>query len=179
MTVTFTAELGPIRAHVITCICRGAIAQAPRYGTYQDALADLPAVDARVDATGQRRQPLPGCTDPDLCPDYSLHVHAIEDLERPEINVSNANAMVILEALGYGILTEYDELFGAASAEEFRGRVLTALAVAPEDEGVPFHQVADNVFECGRRPGYLQGRLAELHELADWCIQHDRPVQWG
>jgi hypothetical protein len=178
MSVTFTAEMGAIVAHVITCTCKNAISQAPRFGAYQDARDALLAIPYGLEyGRGEHRTALPGCSDPELCPDYPLSVHAIEDLERPEINVSNANATHLLHALGYGEHGELDELFGDATPEEFRGRVLTALALAPADEGTPSYQDG-NWVECGRRPGYLQNRLTELLDLADWCARNARPVQW-
>ncbi|WP_394622365.1 hypothetical protein JNUCC0626_50380 (plasmid) [Lentzea sp. JNUCC 0626] len=178
MTVTFTAEMGAIVAHVITCTCKDAVAQAPRFGDYADARDALLAIPFALDyGSSEHRSVLPGCTEPELCPDYPLSVHAIEDLERPEVNVSNLNAAHLLYALGYGEPGELDELFGDATPEEFRGRVLTALALAPVDAGVPSYQDG-NWIEGGRRPAYLQDRLTELLDLADWCAQHARPVQW-
>jgi hypothetical protein len=179
MTVTFTATMGAIVGHVITCTCNGPVAQAPRFGTYEDAVAALRVVPRALDYyASKHRSVLPGCTEPELCPDYPLRVHAIEDLDRPEINVSNTNAVLLLHALGYGDLREDGELFGDAAPEDFRGRVLTALALAPVDEGVPSYQVG-NWIEGGRQPGYLQDRLAQLLEVADWCTEHNRPVQWN
>ena len=177
MSVTFTAELGTIIAHVITCGCRDTISQVPRFGAYEDAADALLALSARINAGDIRRQPLPGCALPGICPEYPLSVYPVEDLERPEVDVSRSNAVPLLHALGYGELPEHEQLAGQASAEEFRGRVLTALALAPIDEGLPAEQNG-RYFEGGRRRGYLQARLLRLHELADWCADHRRSVHW-
>jgi hypothetical protein len=32
---------------------------------------------------------------------------------------------------------------------------------------------------CGRRVGYIQTRLGELHELAQWAIANDRKATWS
>ncbi|RLK54436.1 hypothetical protein [Actinokineospora cianjurensis] len=178
MTVTFTAAMGAIVAHVITCVCNDAIAQAPRFGDYADARDALLAIPFALEHdSGEHRALLAGCTEPELCPDYPLSVRAIEDLERPEVNVSNLHAAHLLHALGYGELGRLGELFGDATPEEFRGRVLTALALAPVDMGVPSYQDG-NWNEGGRQPTYFQDRLTELLDLADWCAQHARSVQW-
>lgn len=187
--ITFTGEMGLTVGHVIAC-CFDAAAAAPRYGSYEDAVAALHTLNHLVEAGLVARTPLPGCSMPETCPDYDLHVHGIEDAERPEVQVTNRNAPLLLNALGYGEFNESDDMWGEASPEEFRARVLTALAVAPADAGAPAHLSTgvpgylDNVLsgaqwhQCGRREGWLQDTLAALHELADWCTQYGRQVHW-
>lgn len=101
----------------------------------------------------------------------------------PRINVNNANAGVLLEVLGlptdpWGM----PEDFEFPTGHDFLGRVLMALAVSPEDAGVPAHSPnpdRPNFIDCGRREGYLQERLGQLRELADYAIAHNRKVSWG
>lgn len=98
----------------------------------------------------------------------------------PCVNVSNANATTLLDLLGI----EHDpcDLFGDLPADGFLGRVLIAQALAgtaADDEGgVPAVRYG-NTIECGRRPGYLAERLAELHEVASWAKAHGGVVAWG
>ncbi len=178
MSITFTAELGAIIGFSIAC-CHEAACAAPRYGTYDDALADLVKRKKHEDASATRREPLPGCAWPEFCPDGFLTIWALEEQESPSVNVSERNAVLLLQALGYREPFECSPLAGAATVEEFRGRVLTALALARADDGAPWRETSPRFTDCGRRPGYLQDRLEELHELADWCIQHHREIQWA
>lgn len=186
--ITFTGEMGLTVGHVIAC-CFDAAAAAPRYGSYEDAVAALHTLNQLVKAGVVARTPLPGCSMPEVCPDYDLRVQGIEDVERPDVEVTSRNAPLLLAALGYGEFDESDDMWGEASPQEFRGRVLTALAVAPADAGVPAHSDADAPAylgalggarwrQCGRREGWLQDKLAALHDLADWCERHGRQVHW-
>lgn len=93
----------------------------------------------------------------------------------PWVNMANGNACRVLGELGY---PDEAVAFGDDTAQGFLGRVLLALAVVPADEGVP--AVADgNMVDCGRRPGYLQDRLGDLHRVALWCRDHERRVVWS
>jgi hypothetical protein len=98
-----------------------------------------------------------------------------------EINVSNANAAFILDALGYAESVTEGELFGETSGEDFLGRVMVALGLAPADEGRPSPPDADHVtvVDCGRRPGYLQEKLDMLRELGDAAKGFGSMVVWG
>ena len=70
-----------------------------------------------------------------------------------------------------------------AEAGEFEGRVLLALALAPVDAGMPAYDDSrtggPRWIVAGRRPGYLQEKLAGLAELARWCAERGRRVQWA
>lgn len=95
----------------------------------------------------------------------------------PELNMANGNAAAILQLLGLPA-----DPGGEATAEQMLGRILIAQAlldVATDDEnGTP--DVHDGrVIYCGRRPGYLAERLADLQEIATWAHQHHVPVVWG
>jgi hypothetical protein len=104
----------------------------------------------------------------------------------PELNVANGNAVDLLQLLGLPV-----EPWGEAPAEDFLGRVLMAQAllnVATDDEhgrpavfdeqGDLFGVTVPTVW-CGRRPGYLAEKLAELHQIATWAHQFNAAVQWG
>lgn len=97
----------------------------------------------------------------------------------PELNLANGNAARVLELLGYDLAEEWG---GEAHAEDFLGRTLLAqglLDVATDDEhGRPTVYDGRDVW-CGTAPGYLAGRLAELHQLATWAHQHHALVVWG
>lgn len=131
------------------------------------------AVEARHAAESVGRV-LPGCTDPEGI--TSMGGYFVEALtadlgQAPHVNLTNINAVGVLELLGYAHDGEV-ELCGSCGADEFEGRVLTALALAPVDAGVPAHETVGGggatVVECGRRPGYNQDILERLRELADW-----------
>lgn len=94
----------------------------------------------------------------------------------PELNVANGNAVDLFELLGLPV-----EEWGEAPAEDLLGRLLIAQAlldVASDDEhGRPDVTDGRHTF-CGRRPGYLADRLAELQKIATWAHQHHVPVVW-
>ncbi|MFJ4879885.1 hypothetical protein ACIP93_32425 [Streptomyces sp. NPDC088745] len=103
-----------------------------------------------------------------------MSVTFFADFTDEPVNMANANAARVLDVLGYG----YDELCGDAEAEDFLGRVLVALAVAPADAGRPA-TVDGNVIDCGRPAGYTQTRLEELRELAEDACARRLRVAWG
>lgn len=109
-----------------------------------------------------------------------------------EVNMCNGNAVRVAEALGIDL--DADGWCGGTSAEDFQGRVVMALALSPVDEGMPSFQLApgDNagifgvvqeggprIIQGARRPGYLQERLGQLHELAQWATANEAEVQWS
>lgn len=95
----------------------------------------------------------------------------------PEVNLANGNAKQVLDLLGF----DFDGDWAEAPGEDFLGRVLIAqafLPVATDDEhGRPAVQER-NWTECGRRPGYLAEKLAELHDIATWAVEHQAAVEW-
>ncbi|MFJ2217939.1 hypothetical protein ACIQVO_35985 [Streptomyces sp. NPDC101062] len=172
MSVTFSPAYVPSSAFVISCTCPKAKASAPQHPTYDAALAAYPAEPLQVE--------LPGCEYPGRCRPFILGLDPHDDV--PQVNLANANARRVLETLG---LTDYDTpgdhddtLTGQRTAEDFIGHVLIALALTPFDTGIPAVQDG-NCIDLGRPAGYLQDRLADLHNLASWCAAHDRAVSWG
>jgi hypothetical protein len=143
----------------------------------------LTYADAQLDAQAHGLV----CKD-DLCAGYGADIITITEV--PEINVNNGNAHYLLGLLGL-IETdgdrpgpfEYGDMSGACPAEDFLGRVLMAQALTGHDEGVPLHVLRNQhdrgptVYDCGRREGYAEEKLAELAELARWAQQAARAVQ--
>lgn len=128
---------------------------------------------------------LPGCTDPEGITSmggYFVETITTDGGQAPHVNISNINAVGILDLLGYAEDGEVD-LCGSCGPDEFEGRVLTALALAPADAGVPSYETAGaggaTVLECGRRPGYHQDILGRLHELATWSRDRQRTIHWS
>lgn len=105
---------------------------------------------------------------------------SIPEAEELEINMSNTNAHRVCETLGINL--EEEGWCGSLPAQDFLGRVLLALAIQPADEGIPAHEVPTGGVrwvECGRSEGYLQERLGQLRELADWAVAHDAEIDFG
>lgn len=100
-------------------------------------------------------------------------------VDHESVDFSNTNASLVLDTLGL----DPCDLSGALPADDFLGRVLMALAVSPEDEGTPSYDDSSpggmTWIECGRRKGYLQERLAELHELAEHAKTEGAEVSWA
>lgn len=112
-----------------------------------------------------------------LSADVLMSVPAAEHLE---VNMSNSNAAVVCDALGINL--EEEGWCGSVPAENFLGRVLVALAIQPSDEGIPSHELPTGGvrwIECGRRPGYTQDRLAQLHALATWAVENNAEIDFG
>lgn len=94
--------------------------------------------------------------------------------EAPYLNMANSNAYMIMQILGY----EPVEYVGSASADDLLGRVLTALAIEPEDEGRPTLREGNFIF-CGTEPGYKQRQLTKLRDIAEWAKQRNTTITWG
>lgn len=166
MSVTFTAVQhdSDILGYALSCAC-GDNRSARVADTYQAAVTLL------GEAT-------PACAD-DYCTGEQGWAVPLMAFEAPSINISNTNARFVLDALGI----QSDDLTGELAADLFLGRVLTALAIAPVDEGTLAYEVAGGgraaMVMCGRRPGYLQETLTDLHEVTQWAQTHQRDVTWG
>lgn len=100
--------------------------------------------------------------------------------EELDINMNIRNAATVCDALGIDL----NELgwSGSMAAADFQGRVLMALAVAPVDEGMPSYEhpgPGATMIEGARSPGYLQERLGQLRELADWAVANNAEISFG
>lgn len=164
MSVTFTAPVDQVTlVYRLTCDDRTVLGE---YAGYQNAY-----LEAQVHALV--------CTQ-DLCQGYGAEVdQVIPEGDPVPLNVSNRNAMDILAALGFQVLTEDGpNLEGEEDAGTFLARVDIALALAPVDPGL-VEVVVGNATDCGREPGYLQDRLLALRELALACQRAGLPVIWS
>lgn len=115
----------------------------------------------------------------------------------PALNVTNTNARALLRALG--LLPELgaddvidaaitgrapdpisagNDLEGECDSTDLLGRVDLALALCPPDAGVPGYALDSRTIDCGRRPGWLQDRLAALREIAVYAGARGRRVDW-
>lgn len=84
------------------------------------------------------------------------------------VNMSNTNALRVLSEL-----TTEPDYCGALPTPAFHAAVLLALALTPQDAGVPATSNASgNFIDCGRPEGYLQSRLSDLHALAVYATEH-------
>ncbi|MFJ4700497.1 hypothetical protein ACIP5N_22040 [Streptomyces sp. NPDC088768] len=143
MSVTFTADWRPATRFAVTCGCARATALAVPHDTYEEASVET------LNA-GPARGALPGCAMPEICPEYPLYVHDVGPGGEfaPEVNVSQRNAALLTSLLDFTVTGTTDapcpphlgdgQAGGAGQlpAEDFLGRVLVALALTPEDEGV-------------------------------------------
>lgn len=177
MAITFNAELinADVRRFEVRCDAQGVITTTP-----------LPQRQAHALASSH----IGTCTDW-LCAEYGADVDEVDGA--PLVNLHDVNGVAALRVLGY--LSEYGaddvyegtpedaslDLSGCDNAAAFRGRVETALALSPEDEGMLAYTVVGrtNVHVGARRPGALQQNLLALRTLAIWCEQYTYDVVWG
>lgn len=180
MSTTFYAEMGPIIGHRVYCNCEGVAGET--FGDYQDA-------GDRLVAMREKQERLDCCTDEE-CLIYGPYIQALEESPSPMIDVTSVNARALLDVLGI-TREECPDLVGGEDAETFLGRVLMAQAVNPADAGVPAREVPKrdaegNVvvrtgawIDCGRDPGYIDERLAQLRTLAEFARAENREVVWA
>lgn len=195
MSVTFSAAMNPIIGFDLQCVCDARyLAEGEPLMSYEVALATLATVKAA-------NRGLANCEDDD-CFTYGIYTHAVEEGEvSPTLNMANGNSIAVLEALG---LKSDEQSFeevccGGVTAEDFMGRVLMALAVAPVSaerptvvevnaahaNGLGAHEGAvvvdrgPTMIHCGVGEGYVQDKLAALMDLATFCVEHNRDVVWS
>lgn len=166
MSVTFSSP-GTVIGWKLSCGCLDA--EGLSFDTYQEAVGYF-------DAHGFSVELLATCADADNCASEPPSIGPIYEEEPPYVNVSNANAIRLLEVLG--LPCTFDMLGDSEPADDFLGRVLMALAVNPADPGLPAIEEG-NVIDCGRRPGYLEDRLGQLRDVAAWAAAHRKVVMWG
>jgi len=119
--------------------------------------------------------------EPGMSVTFSAYIPATQTFggDDLDVNMCNRNAAQVCDALGFSLDPDW---CGEMEAKDFQGRVLLALAISPADEGMPSYEHAGpgaRMIEGARRPGYLQERLGQLHELAEWAIANDAVVSWG
>lgn len=99
------------------------------------------------------------------------------------VNMSVSNALAVLDVLGFADPDDGSvDLCGSVSPDRLRGRILVARALA-SDVGIPavsFPGAAGAEFvDCGRRPGYLTEKFAQLEWLCDAAEELGRNVVWA
>lgn len=183
MSVTFEAQMSVITGWTVRCACGDGA--GPTFGDYQDGYAYL----TMMIEDESLRVALPGCEDPETCLMYRLCLTAREEDPSPSINMSNTNSLDLFDALGlntcsvdaYGkTIVESPWDGGSVPAADFMGRVLLAMAVMQSDSGqseIGRVESASDVI-CAQRLGYVNGRLADMHQLAEFAVARSLPVNW-
>jgi hypothetical protein len=163
MSVTFDIEANPTGAFNVVCLAQDVVVATAH--SYDEARALTP--DHEIN-----------CRD---CMDYGATVRAVVDVDVEGVNVNNANAALLLGALGYDF--DPSDPWGMDSGEGFLGHVLVALAEERDESAVP--AVVDarpgrsTWIECGLSEGYVGMRLGELHALALEAARLGRDITWG
>lgn len=160
MSVTFSPSMDTNVAHVLVCMC----------GEWNSGVV-YPSFEM---AHMMHKEVQSSCTDP-YC-DY-LYVEAA--IAEPEVQMSNSNAVQLLDVLGIGVDSNFsDRCSGVLSAEDFLGRVLIAQGVNPSDAGTETITVG-NMVDCGRPEGYIDAKLDAMRGVAEWAIANGRTITWG
>lgn len=96
------------------------------------------------------------------------------------VNVSNGNAVLLLDLLG---LAGPDAWCGRVDGADFLGRVLLAQAIAPADAGRPALETTTGtgarLVDCGRPAGYADDRLTQLRSIAEAAAAAGSTVDWS
>jgi hypothetical protein len=151
---------------VVVCGCRDF--RSEEFPSYAVAYLALPAVTST-------------CDDP-YCHDLKFIEPAVSE---PEVNVSNLTAVELLDNLGILVGEDFSErCLGSISATDLKGRVLMALALLPEDEGMPAYESSNTMFglkvwAAPRPAGHTQNVLHRLLEVAEFALAQGRDVDWG
>jgi hypothetical protein len=162
MSVSFYPEMKSGVAHILTCMCREWKSEKV-YPNRSEAYKALSSVDRG------------SCSDP-YCGDYIAIEPAIYE---PEVQLSNSNADELLDYLQISVGGSFeDRCVGSMPAEDMLARVSWALDIAPVNSGLTTMQV-DNIVYCGRPSDYIQSKLAQLGEVAQWAKANSRDVVWG
>lgn len=188
MSVTFRPTSGTDEYFTVECInCN--VETSEHFDTWDDA-------STRVRAIRNGERTVPGCKGEEYyCTEAAFVVVREPVGDLPEVNIANGNAIDILDTLGVDFRHETTpeeaerdlfgiagvELCGTLAATDFMGRVLTAMAIAPESAEIPAHAAigAPNMIRGHREAGYVQRILRDLHKVAQFATDHDRQVTWG
>lgn len=160
MSVTFSAEFVPNTPHRIVCSCSEW--KGETYPTAYEARQAAPFAWNH-------------CTD-ELCLAYPVTIEEVD--ETPESQMSNSNAVVVLDALG--IMNDMpfeDRCSGTMAASYFLERVLFAHQ-SVIDTGRSTEQVG-NLITMERPAGYITEKLDELEAVAIYAMERDLKVCWG
>lgn len=160
MSVVFQSEANLNVAHILACVC-GQV-KTKSFPTYDDAYAEF--------KTGKY-----ACTDT-----YCGYVVVTPAVEEPELQLSNSNALYLIDALNiYPDFPLEDKYCGSLPVDEFSALVENALSVLPYDTGLADLRVGRSFFG-GREEGYLQVKLINLRNLVAWARENNRAnIVWG
>jgi hypothetical protein len=169
MSVTFTLEANPTGSFTAECYDGPKVFHADSYDGILLAITAHKMICADCDMAG-------------MCASAVMDVS-----DGFDVDLCNANALMILSILG---LDTDDELAGSATAEQFLGHVLLALAEdrdgaavpavemprATNDEGRP---VGAQLIYGGLSEGYVASTLGRLHHLAAEAQRLGRDITWA
>lgn len=160
MSVSFTPEFQSDVPHHIVCVC-GEWSDGVQYDSFEDAHTMLSSVKNQCE---------------DIYCDYLY----AEPITTPaEVQMSNGNAITILDVLGIQVGAEFaDRCCGAISGEDLKGRILVAQALNPVDVGSDTLRI-ENVTFVGRSAGYTDSKLEALMSVAEEAISKNLKVTWG
>lgn len=130
------------------------------------------------------------CPTPEACEDAQVygprccdHVDAAKDAcgcEAFDLNVSNTNAIQVLERLGVDVDPEW--LVGSMTGDDLLGRALVG-NVGRDDMGVSTFEhrgeAGARIVECGLRAGYFNDTLGRLATLATEAKARGVLVGWS
>lgn len=160
MSVTFSPAFQSNVPHHIVCVC-GEWSDGVQYDTFEDAHAMLSSVKN-------------GCEDI-----YCDYLYAEPIATPAEVQMSNGNAITLLDVLGIQVGEEFaDRCCGAMSGEDLKGRILVAQALNPTDGGSATMRI-ENVTYIGRHAGYTDAKLEALMVVAEEAISKNLQVCWG
>ena len=160
MSVTFSPVMDSTVPHVLVCIC----------GEWSNGVMYPSSEMAHMVAKGMK----PECGDV-----YCDYVYVEPAVAEPEVQMSNANAVTLLDVLGVQVGEDFsDRCSGSLSAEDFLGRVLIAQGLNPSDAGSD--TITDgNAVYCGRAVGYTDAKLDSMRQVAEWAVANERQIVWG
>lgn len=162
MSVTFSPAFRTNIPHTLACAC-GVWTVGVQYDSFEDAWA-------------MAKETLNGCSDV-YC--KMEQVYAIPVVSEPEVQMSNGNAITILDVLGIQVGEEFsDRCSGSMSASDMRGRILMAQALNPTDEGSDTITVG-NMVDFGRPEGYTDSKLSALIEVVEFAERNNVNITWG
>ena len=128
MSTVFTSTPGPSAGTEVSCLCESSVGVV--FGDIDDAAAFR-------DAVREGREKIEGCVDVD-CADFGPVLVRLEEHPAPRVRVPSPQVGLVFDALGLTPDPDADgDVAGACPAEDFTGRVLTALVLASVTRGVP------------------------------------------
>lgn len=169
MSITFAPEYVDCLS-VIACSCGSATTDVI-YTTRTEAYAILISPEFTA----------PICGD-EFCLGYNAWIRDYE--EKPEVNMSNYNALAILDALEIGLGDAFEErCVGTISAFDLQEKLLLADVFQPEDEGTPTYELEHDgnarIIMSGRPIGYIQSKIASIAEVVEYALTHNLNVVWS